>query len=271
MKGFEEVTGDAAGNQAVAIIGPDGSGKSTLALSGPGPIALITNDLGEREAIKRARANGRRVFRKQLQTASDVSKGVEGSGGAKWVAFEVEQAQREMLIFRGLWQTALADRTIRSIAVDTATNVHELHRVAELGRLTHVESYHYGPINLEFKRLLERGIAENGCDKHVFFTHHVRKQYVKTGEKDSRGRAKSEWNGKWEMKGFEPVLGMVDLALWLDKDEDNSDAGLTARIIKCRHDRSLVGAAFPLFVDHEESGMFNYEMIYNTIFGKDPA
>ncbi len=271
MKGFEEVTSSPAKNQSVAIIGPDGSGKSTLALSGPGPIALITNDLGERSAIARAKENGRVIFRKQLQTTSDISKGIEKSakGFAKWVTFEVESAQREMLAFRELWQTALKSEA-RSVVVDTMTNVHELHRVAELGRLTHVEPQHYGPVNLEFKRLLEQGIAENGCDKHVFFTHQVKKQYVKTGVKDSSGRDKAEWNGLWELKGFEPVLSLVDLALWLDKDEDNQGAGLTARVIKCRSDRSMVGQCFPLFVDGEESGLFNYEMIYNTIFGEDP-
>ena len=75
------------------------------------------------------------------------------------------------------YQWALAEPAVRTISVDTATELWELLRMARFGKLTQVMPYQYGPVNAEFRSLIRMAYAS---DKNLILLHKMRKVYKAT-------------------------------------------------------------------------------------------
>jgi hypothetical protein len=109
-----------------------------------------------------------------------------------------------------LW--ALRDsESIRSIIIDTESEMWELARMAVFGKLTQVMPYQYTALNAAYKFLLDQ------CDKYnvnVVFLNKLKKQYKN-----------DQWNGHYEPSGFSKLKDIVQVnaEMYIDEDDDGGD------------------------------------------------
>ncbi len=199
-------------------------GKTTLALSAPGPIALFNLDIGLEGVIDRW------VEEKQIVVADFNYK--DATNASEWVT-TWERMKK-------LWMAALKDPDVRTLVMDTETEMWELIRLARFGKLTQVMPHHYGPVNTEYNDLI-RKIYDT--DKNLILIRKLKDEYVN----DKR-------TGRMEVSGFKnvPYLVQVDVVLWKHRDTDHPNLmgmkggggtfGMTVR--ECRQNRGVEGTSF---------------------------
>jgi hypothetical protein len=73
------------------------------------------------------------------------------------------------------YSAALSHKDVRTVVVDTGTELWELLRLARFGKKAQVLPHEYGPVNDEFRRVLNLAKAS---DKNVIFTHKLKPLYV---------------------------------------------------------------------------------------------
>lgn len=166
-------------------------GKTHFALTAPGPIALMTTDTGTEE-VARKFIRDKKFIKLKIKSPADL---LEEGKGYK------DEWKRAKDGFRAL----IANRTVRTAVVDTASEWWELCRLAAFGKLTQVMPHHYGPVNEEFRNLIKE--AYERPDLNLILIHKVKKEY-KSG-KDG----KDSWSGRYERAGMGDVPYLVDVVL----------------------------------------------------------
>jgi len=194
--GFEEVTDSVAYRLVVCTTASEKSGKTTFALTAPTPIAAISTDAGTIEIAKGFRRKGRKIVLNQFRPANEIIENEEKKAQAA--------AEREWERMKASYTQVIEDTRFRSMVVDTATEMWELCRLARFGKLTQVMPHHYGPVNAEFKALINK--AYDREDLNVILIHKVKKEYKALG-KDG----KEVFTGKWERAGFGDLPYIVDV------------------------------------------------------------
>lgn len=58
--------------------------------------------------------------------------------------------------FMAAWEVVLSSPAIKTVVVDTWSEIWELGRIAEFGKAFNVKPHHYGPLNALFNQLLDR-------------------------------------------------------------------------------------------------------------------
>ena len=89
------------------------------------------------------------------------------------------------------------DSKVRTVVMDTASEVWELLRMAAFGKLDHVMPHHYGPVNAEYRGLLRMAYVS---DKNLILLHKVKNEYIN----DKR-------TGNYERAGFTDTGFMVQV------------------------------------------------------------
>jgi hypothetical protein len=177
---------------------PEKAGKTRFGLSTPKPIMYLNFD------------------RKIEQTVLDSLGISESDLYIKEVRVDAEVAQDEHKRIWGevrdafLW--ALHEsRDIRSIVVDTETEMWELARISEFGQLTQVMPYQYTQLNAMYKYLLDQC---DQCDKNVILLRKLRKEYKN-----------DKWSGRYEVSGFGKAKDIVQVnaEMYREEDEDGQD------------------------------------------------
>jgi hypothetical protein len=187
--GFVLVDGVSAMRIFAQVQAQEKCGKTHFCCTMPGPIAGITTDTGTEEVAKKfTREQGKKIFIKHI----DVPKEQKGKRLGEAVAD-----------YEGYWndlysatEWVLANKSIRSLFFDTATEVWEILRLARFGKLTQVNPQHYGPVNREMADFCKR-IYRERPDLNVIFVSKVKKEYKAMKTKDE-----TAWNGKYERAGF---------------------------------------------------------------------
>jgi hypothetical protein len=106
---------------------------------------------------------------------------------------------------------------IRSIVVDTESEMWELARMSEFGKLTQVMPYLYTQLNSGYKFLLDQ------CDKHnvnVIFLQKLKKQYKN-----------DTWAGGYEPAGFGKLKDIAQVNAEMYMVEDGEDEVFTLEIL----------------------------------------
>jgi hypothetical protein len=172
------------------------TGKTHFATTWPKPQGWLITDTGSEEVIRKRIREGS-IRRQDIVLRT----------------FEIpetyinREAQPE---YQKAWQSMCAaylalvgDPSIRTLVVDTFTEMWEMARLAAFGKLTQVLPQHYGPLNSEFRGLMKEAYARK--DLNILYIHKVKKEY-KEGKKGD-----SNWTGNWERAGFGDAQYLVDV------------------------------------------------------------
>lgn len=157
-------------------------GKTHFALTAPGPIGYVALDLNAENVAVKAQQQGKAI------KFADFSRGKFAAPmvGKPDVNFHVNR-------WKAINETLLSlaeDSNIRSIVVDTGTQLYEDIRMYKLGKLTQVMPHHYGPVNDELRALIQ---TLNGSGKHLIVTHKYDKEY-KNDKWDGKSYARKGWS-----------------------------------------------------------------------------
>lgn len=211
----------------MSVSGLEKQGKTHFALTAPGPIAYVSTDIGHEGVVHKFRDKDIQIL--------DVERVEDDDDTA---------AEKEWDKFRKGYVGAMRDKAIRSIVVDTATEIWEVLRLARFGRLTQVMPYQYGPVNKEYRKLIRMAYD---CDKNLILLHKMKAQYIN----DKR-------TGEYERAGFGDTgfLVQVNAVVWRYSADDGGEFAITIR--DCRQNPDLMGMEF-------EGDMCNFETISQLV------
>jgi hypothetical protein len=138
------------------------------------------------------------------------------------------------------YMALLDEPSVRTIVWDTATEVNELFRLANFGKLERNPKIAYGPINAEFKQLIRRAAEKR---KNLVLIHHLTEEYV--GDEPS---------GRYKLKGNGAIEALVHSYVRVEKEVKK---GVTlfkttirdSRFAPAASGAVLVGADFALLME----------------------
>ena len=163
----------------VALSGMPKSGKTHFGLSAPDPIVIYNLDEGIREIV------GKFVSKSIYSIPLEVERGKED-----WERFETSFAEMVQC------------PDIRTIVVDTESELVELARMAEWGRTT-AKQHHHGKVNSKYRQVMR--LAANS-HVNLILLRQMRKVYVTVGVGE---KAEKVWSGAWEPVGMTKIDYMV--------------------------------------------------------------
>ena len=218
LQGFERATSEVKPRLIVSVEGLEKKGKTHFALTAPGPLALLNLDMGDEGVVKKF-VDSKLIFKQDYRRNRRM---------------EQKDHQKLWEQLKSDFYTALDHPEIRTIILDTATDIWELCRLAVLGRLSQVQPFQYGEANEEFKDLFKEAIGSN---KNVILLHQVKKEY-----------ANNQPTGDYERAGFSKVGYLVQVLIKMTTKDLMTEDGKTFdrrqfgfRIMDCRHDPALNG------------------------------
>jgi hypothetical protein len=190
----------------------------------PSPIAAFPFDNNSMEIIQKVRAYKKILVPNESLEFKDATDNNEHK--AIW--------QR----FKSLYYDAINSASVRSIFLDTGSDLYELCRLALLGRLEQVPPHFYGKVNVEFTDLI-RKVQQS--DKNLAIIHRLKDEYVKGGVKGEGVRT-----GKRILSGIADIKYKVqlDLISWRDLDlrnEETGSEGFGVTIENCSQNEKLAG------------------------------
>jgi len=194
----------------VAVSALEKQGKTHFALTAPDPIAFFNLDFGTEGVIDKF--TGKEIHSMPVARLDETQSG---------------QAPAEYKRFEDAYNYVIRSKEVRTVVVDTATEVWELLRLARFGKLTQVMPYMYGPVNAEYRALIRKAYD---YDKNLILVHKMKQQYVN-----------DKWNGEYERAGFKDTgfLVQVNTQMYRYRPEDGGAFALS--ILDCRQNPDLAG------------------------------
>jgi hypothetical protein len=184
----------------MAVCAMEKCGKTTFGLSAPGPTGYFNFDRKVESAVLEMLGIGESdLYIREIR--------VNGTDPQ-----DKHQAEWEEVHAAFLWM--LSSDNIRTIVVDTESEMWELARMAAFGKLTQVMPYQYTMLNSMYKNMLDQ------CDKHnknVIFLRKMKKQYKN-----------DVWSGRYEPSGFAKLKDIVQVNAEMYIDDDD---GFTFEVI----------------------------------------
>jgi hypothetical protein len=191
----------------INVVGKEKQGKTNFGLTAPGPIILFDLDYGLEGVVSKF-AGTKAIYPSEYRI-NEIS---PAHFLSTWERFKKE--------FGG----ALKEKEVRSVIVDTGTEMWELIRLARFGKLTQVMPQHYGPVNSELRGLIRDAYSS---DKNLIILHKMTEIYKN-----------NQPTGEFGMAGFKdiPYNVQVNLLCWRD-----TDGTFHATINDCRQNSDLAG------------------------------
>lgn len=192
----------------VNVMGKEKQGKTHVGFTAPGPVVTFDFDYGQ-EGVVGKFAKDKKIYSSEFRI-SEIS--------ADKFKSEWERYKKE-------YRAALAEKEVRSIVVDTATELWELARMAAFGKLTQVMPHQYGPLNAEMRGLIRDAYSSN---KSVIFLHKMTQEYIN-----------NQPTKNYVMAGFKdtPYSVQVNCLAW--REEEGGDFHLS--VVDCRQNAGLAG------------------------------
>lgn len=200
MMAFQPVTPSPDDHLVVAVWGAPKVGKTHFALTFPQPIAVLNLDFGLNEVVRRA-------FPKAQIMTSDLI--AERPG-------DVQETQHLFQTFFADYKAALEDPAVKTVVVDTATQVKQMIDMIKLDEVRKRKNrkkgkdededvqfypYDYTECNALMSDLLRRGLRAQ--DTNVVFIHHAQAVYGPNGQ---------ELN-QIKMQGFKNTSSILPLTI----------------------------------------------------------
>ncbi len=233
-------------------------GKTSLALSAPKPIGYIGVEVGGEEG----------VIDKFIPAGSDKSDSIfvapiivepvvypprENFAGTKEGEKEYQEAVSEAVQtvagpaldkFYEAYYYSL--KNMATTVVDTGSDLWELARMANFGRLEKVPQLAYTQLNKAMDKLFDDA---KSYPNNVLWLHHMKEKWE--NYEDDRGKRQSRPSGVFDMAGYGGVKKKVQatIELWRqDLEEENPETGLYVdffgQIIDSRHNTGCMGRKF---------------------------
>lgn len=213
LPGFSKVTPEKSKSNRliVSITGEQKTGKTHFALTAPGPIAYFDLDIGTEGVIHKF-AGDKEILAKRFlfdDKASEI------------VAKLFEEFKKD-------YYAALNAPKIKTIVIDTMSDVWEFIRLARFGKLTQIMPVRYAEVNSEMRKFIRDAFLK---DKTLILLHKVREEYKNNSP-----------TGKMKIAGFSevPFLVQVNLETFIDPEVGNS-----FRFVDCRQNPELRGLELP--------------------------
>ena len=214
-----------------SIDGLEKQGKDHFALTAPGPICVISTDVGLDGVVQKFQ-DLKEIYIAEYRVA------LGPKGGRKQTLEDMQEvAAACSKIWAGIlrdYQDAL-DSGARTVIVDTATEVWEILRMARFGKLTQVMPHHYGPVNAEFDGFIKDAYEREGVN--LILLHKLTEEW----KNDSAGKGSP--TGTFRRSGFKGVAFAVQVnaVVYRDAEEEKIPDAFHVTIQDCRHNPSLNG------------------------------
>jgi len=206
----------------ISIDGLQKCGKTQFGLSMPDPTFILNLNLGLTGVIEKEVEKGRTFYVQDIQIP--FSKDLPGQAFTLLSGAATEQWRKAILSL----QEALKEPTIKSIFVDTGSELWDLLRIARLGKLAQVLPVQYAAVNAEFRQLLQILLC---CGKNVVLAHKVKPEYVN-----------DQKTNRFERAGFGDVGFDVQVELRADRDPKAvGDDQFILTIGDCRANKDIKG------------------------------
>jgi hypothetical protein len=237
LKGAEEIQASNLRRLVVRIGGREKQGKSTWALTAPVPIAY--HNLNNRVEHVLDRFVGRGIYEFKYDTL---------------LAKEQHEWKYMWDKFRGDFAEALGNTDVRTIVIDTETDLWEMRRLAQWGRESSVPDQ-YGGLNKDIRNLYDAVIS---TDKNLIVISEMKKKYI-TKIVNTRGgkRELSEWDGSYEFAGWSNAGAKVEVNL--EAVFNPEDKVFSTTIHNCGVNAMIAGQVF-------EGAESNFPFLASTVF-----
>jgi len=214
---FRQATVSTKRRIIAAIEGGEKSGKTTLALTAPQPLYVMNFDRGTEGVVDKFL--GETEF---------------GPGDIYMAHYDVPEVpiQADKDKYLEVWEQFVGDykyalKNAASIAIDSGSEMWELHRLARFGKLTQVLPRDYGPVNAEQAQIYKDAYE---TDVNLLVTFQLHAEYVN-----------DKATGKQVRRGFNQSPYLVQANI---RTEHHSRRGFVANVIDCRLAAWLYGAEF---------------------------
>ena len=187
----------------VSVEGLEKRGKTHFAMTAPPPIAYFDMDIGAEGVVNK--------FEDRL--------------AGTWPPPELKYKETtEHAQWRAVWEAyvkayrvALGSKEVRSLVVDTATELWELCRLAHFGKAEVILPNQYGPVNKAFRELITKDTYNS--NKIVVFTHRQKDEYVGTINRNT-GKEISVRTGRVKRAGFADMGYLMQVLVETTRDKD---------------------------------------------------
>ncbi len=238
-QGFVKLNGSptTANRLIMAISGREKHGKTHFALTAPGPIAYQDLDIGTEGVIEKFVKSGKVIYHKEYGYSDLKDKGIASKEAyvPVWDKFKDDYV-------------AIIESKVKTVIMDTASEVWELLRMARFGKLDHVMPHHYGPVNGEYRALIRMAYTSN---KNLILLHKSKKEYVN-----------DKYTGNFERTGFSDTGFMVQVNMVCWRKLVNGVLKFGSTVVDCRQNADLAGMEF-------EGDMSNFPTMASFITGSD--
>lgn len=198
-----------------SVSGLEKSGKTHFSLTAPEPIIFFNIDIGTEGVVGK------------------FQRGFDGHPAKQVYIYDVRFSKNSANTgdYKPLWLD-LKDKLARAwaldkgtVVMDTASEAHELSRLAAFGKLTQVLPHHYGPVNAEWRDLIRLAYDS---DMNTILIHKLKPTYVE----NVRTR-------DYDVKGFAETGYLVQANITTYYDAVNGE--FAARVENCRQNADLRG------------------------------
>ena len=206
----------------LSIEGLQKTGKTEFGLSLPDPLFILDLNSGLEGVIEKWVKAGRELYVKQIQIPYTAS--LPGQGITVLTTAAAEKWREAILTLN----EAIKDDHIKSIFIDTGSELWELLRIARLGKLAQILPIQYSVVNAEYRQLLQLLVS---CGKNVVMSHKVKPEYVN-----------DQKTNRFERSGFGDVGYDVQVEVRSIRDlkREGTDQ-FSVEVMDCRGNSSLKG------------------------------
>jgi hypothetical protein len=203
LVGFADIKKPSRNRLVMSVEGLEKKGKTHLAMTAPPPIAYFDLDIGAEGVVNK--------FEDRL--------------AGTWPPPELKYKEAaDQPQWRAIWEayvkayrTALASKEVRSLVVDTATELWEMCRLAHFGKAEVILPNQYGPVNKAFRELITKDTYNS--NKSVVFVHRQKDEYVGTINRNT-GKEISVRTGRVKRAGFADMGYLMQVLVETKRDGD---------------------------------------------------
>lgn len=151
------------------------------------------------------------------------------------------QAIKIMERFEAGWHALLKVPEIRTMVVDSFSEVWVMARLAEFGKKDGVKPHHFGPVNTRMRRLL---LEAQAGDKNVILLHRMQEEWEDRIVPSMKGPIlQSNTTGRWIREGFKHTDSLVHMTATMSR-EDSGERRFLFEVHDCAFNSTLAGHTF---------------------------
>ncbi len=221
-------------------------GKTHFGLTMPGPICVFDMDRGLEGVIDKF------VDQKDIQVVD--YRGMVTLAKGQKATKDLFQPRWEKFNEDYLRALEAPLDVVRSILLDTGTELWEYARLGVLGKLTQVPPLFYPEVNQQFRKVVDLALDH---DKNLIITHKMKKEY----KRGSGEEAKDSWTGRYERSGFSEIGNLAQVILRHGRRKEDGVVGdFFVEVLECRQNPSIVGE------EYEGEYLCNFPFLATQIF-----